>query len=70
MASRLCPDVGDCDGDAMATIDELIIGVNIALDNAPLGTCPSFDTDGDGHVTIDELLQGVNHALNSCPRAF
>jgi hypothetical protein len=59
--------VGDCDGDHMVAIGELIMGVNIALGNAPVSTCPAFDADGNGMVAIGELIQGVNNALNGCP---
>ena len=58
---------GDCDGNGSVTVDELLKGVNIALDNVPLTDCPSFDRNGDGAVTVDELLEAVNAALNSCP---
>jgi hypothetical protein len=50
----------------MVTIDELVIGVNIALDIQPLDRCPSFDLSGDGQVSVNELVQGVNHALKGC----
>lgn len=55
---------GDCDGDGMVTVDELILGVNISLETSPLSRCPSFDASSDGVVTIDELLRAVNNALN------
>ena len=59
--------VGDCNGDGMVAINELIIGVNIALDSQPVSACPSFDVSDDGMVTINELILGVNNALNGCP---
>jgi hypothetical protein len=59
--------VGDCNGDGMVAINELIIGVNIALGSQPVTACESFDVNGDGMVTINELIQGVNNALNGCP---
>jgi len=55
--------VGDCDQDGSVTVDELVVGVNIALGESPVADCPSFDADGDGQVTIDELTLGVNNAL-------
>jgi len=60
---------GDCDGDGTVTVNELLVGVNIALGNAMTSACPSFDSNGDGDVTIDELLAAVNNALGSCPPA-
>jgi hypothetical protein len=59
--------VGDCDGNGVVTVSDLITGVNIALGNLPLANCPAFDPDGSGMVTVGELIQGVNNALNGCP---
>ncbi|MND05766.1 hypothetical protein D3C83_267570 [compost metagenome] len=50
-------------------INELILGVNIALGNAAVGTCEAFDANGNGSVTINELIAAVNAALNGCPAA-
>ncbi len=61
--------VGDCNGDGTVRINELIQGVNIALDEAQLDICPAFDSDGDGAVRIGELITAVNNALNGCPPA-
>jgi hypothetical protein len=61
----ICP--GDCSHDGSVSVDELIKGVNIALGNADLSTCPEFDTDGSGAVEISELIAAVNAALNGCP---
>ncbi len=58
--------VGDCNGDEEVTINELIIGVNIALGNATVDDCPAFDTNDDGEVTINELIAAVNNALSGC----
>jgi hypothetical protein len=59
--------IGDCGSDGEVTVDELIIGVNMALGVTPLSACPIFDADGDGEVTIDEILRGVNNTLEGCP---
>lgn len=61
---------GDCGGDGQVTVDELVQGVNIALDNTPLSQCPVFDSSGDGQVTINELISAVNSALNGCGGVF
>jgi hypothetical protein len=58
--------VGDCNGDGMVAINELITGVNIALGATPLSTCPSFDINGDNMVGINELITAVNNALGTC----
>ena len=60
---------GDCNRDGMITIDELMIGVNIALGNAPVAECESIDSNADGRVTIDELLHAVTDALVTCTQS-
>lgn len=58
--------VGDCDGNGMVAINELIAGVTIALGNQPLSICPSFDANSDGQVAINELITAVTNALVAC----
>lgn len=58
--------VGDCGNDGEVTVDELIVGVNIALGETPVDACPAFDSDGSGDVTVDEILTAVNNALDGC----
>jgi hypothetical protein len=59
--------VGDCNGDGNVFVNELILGVNIALGSANLSECAAFDENKDGEVTISELIKAVNNALNGCP---
>ena len=47
-----CP--GDCSGDGVVTINDLITGVNIALGLEPISDCEAFDVNGDGEVTVDD----------------
>lgn len=65
---RLAPAqcTGDCNGDGVVTIDELIIGVNMALGRLPLTRCPAMNPDGGSAVTIDELVAAVGNALDGC----
>jgi poly(3-hydroxybutyrate) depolymerase/6-phosphogluconolactonase (cycloisomerase 2 family) len=58
--------VGDCDWNTQVTVDELVLGVNIALGTTPLSACEMFDNEGDGAVTVDNLVRGVNNALTGC----
>jgi hypothetical protein len=59
---------GDCAGNGVVSIEDLITGVNIALDNLPISACPAFDVNGDGKVTIDELILAINAALMAPPQ--
>ena len=61
--------VGDCNGDDAVTIDELILGVNIELGNADIGSCPSLDCCGNLGSCIPGvtcLIRAVGNALYSC----
>ena len=58
---------GDCHGDGAVTVDEILIMVNIALDNAPVSDCTAGDATHDGQITVDEIIAAVNNALNACP---
>jgi len=60
--------IGDCNGDGMVAINELVTGVNIALGLQPVTACEAF-ADQSGAVGISQLVQGVIAALNGCGRA-
>lgn len=62
-AAQTC--VGDCNGDGAVQINELILGVNIALNVLDISECPSLD-DGQGTVTVNRLIAAVNSALCNC----
>jgi len=59
--------VGDCDGNGQVKINELVNGVNIALNVNPVTNCPAFDGNNNGSVSVSELVTGVNNALSGCP---
>src|SRR5262245_59791115 len=65
-AKAVC--VGDCNGSGMVEINELILGVNIALGNTPVSMCPSFACTGNDTVPINCLLQVVLNDTNGSPR--
>jgi hypothetical protein len=50
------------------SINELIIGVNIALGTQPPSACPAFE-GADGTVGIAQLIKGVNNTLTDCASA-
>jgi plastocyanin len=58
--------VGDCDESGSVAVNELVIGVNIALSRAAVDSCASLDTNGDGQVAINELIGAVGNALRGC----
>lgn len=60
------PCVGDCDGDGVVSIDELVLGVQIALGTAPVARCNAADRDGNDTVMVEELIAAVDAALGGC----
>ena len=58
--------VGDCDDSGQVTVNEIVKGVNIALGDAQVDTCPQFDVGGSGTVAITDLITAVNNALHGC----
>jgi hypothetical protein len=60
------PCVGDCDDNGVVVVNELVTGVNIALDRAEVSQCPDFDIDGSQTVSVNELVSGVNALLRGC----
>lgn len=59
-----CP--GDCSGNRIVTVGELLTGVNIALERAPIANCVNADTDHNGSVFVDELTRAVRALLDGC----
>jgi hypothetical protein len=60
--------VGDCNGDGVVTVDEVVLGVRAALGEEAVSRCAAMDRDTDGTITIDEILLAVTHALAGCPQ--
>ena len=56
-------DKGDCDGDGEVEIEELMLGVSIAIDDRVPSDCLALDLDSDGVVRIHELIEAVRAAL-------
>ena len=61
---------GDCSGDGTVAINELLLGVNIAIGLQPVTQCGAFDTDGSNSIAINELIAAVRNALEGCARAL
>ncbi len=64
---------GDCDGDGMTTIGELIRMTNMSLGvsicgEGPVEACPAGDANADCAITVEELIRAVGNSLNGCTR--
>lgn len=57
----------DCDLSGEVTVDEVILGVNIALGTGDVASCREADGDGDEQVSVDEVILGVTAALSGVP---
>lgn len=68
LAHAVC--IGDCPPpDEQVAVNELVLGVNIALGGAALDACPDYDANASGGVGVEELIAAVNDALQGCPGA-
>jgi hypothetical protein len=61
--------VGDCNGDGVVRIDEVITGVILGLGGAAIDVCPAIDCDSPPGIFVNCAVQAVNNALNGCPAA-
>ncbi|MDX2170544.1 MAG: hypothetical protein SF182_25955 [Deltaproteobacteria bacterium] len=57
---------GDCNGDGMVVVNELVLGVNLALGLQPVSACPAFDANRDASVAVNELVAAVSNTLAGC----
>jgi len=64
------PCLGDCSGDGLVSVDELITMVTIALGQGDLTSCKSGDGDDNGAIEVDEIVTAVDSALNGCPNGI
>ncbi len=58
--------VGDCNSDERVTVDELVLGVNVALGSANVSTCTLLDANADDRVSVNELVAAVDKSLGGC----
>jgi hypothetical protein len=63
-ARRICP--GDCSGDGAVTVEEILLGVNLALTGGITG-CAAGDSNGDQQIAVPEVVEHINNALHGCP---
>lgn len=60
------PCSGDCNSDGQVTVEEIVLGVRIALEIARVDECAAADVNGDRLVTIEEIVASVDAALRGC----
>lgn len=62
------PCVGDCNGDGVVTLHELMRMVNIALGNTPCCLdCAAADAAKTGMVSVVQIITAVKNAMHGCP---
>lgn len=57
--------LGDCNGNGVVSIDELLTMVSMALGNPDASTC-AHDALPSGPISVADIVTAVNHALYSC----
>jgi len=57
---------GDCNGDGIVTVNELLVGVDLLLTGGSPGACLALDANKDGVITVGELITATNRVLNGC----
>ena len=57
--------IGDCDGEGMVTIDDLVLGVSVVAGNAPASACGAVLCMHPGDPQIACLVIAVNNALGA-----
>lgn len=65
--SAIPPCAGDCNRDAMVSVEELLGAMRSALGVQVSSPCDGLDVDGNAAITIDELITVVNHRARGCP---
>ncbi len=60
--SAVPPESGDCNGDGLLGVTDLVLSVGVALGTSPASSCPPSDPNRDGRVSIAELVRMVTIA--------
>jgi hypothetical protein len=64
---------GDCNGDGVVSIGEVVKCINMFLGQPlcsttdPAANCPVADVNNDGQVSIGEIMQCINNLVGGCP---
>jgi hypothetical protein len=56
---------GDCDGDGVVSVNELVAMVSDALGEPSVLSCPAGDANLDHRITIDEIIMATKNALTA-----
>lgn len=57
---------GDCNGDGVTSINELVAGAAIILGQSDVSSCWAIDADRDGSVAVGEIVRAAKVALGFC----
>jgi hypothetical protein len=57
--------IGNCNGDASVTIDELVVMVGITLDTVPRSSCPE-GLPADESMDVSVVVRAIRNALEAC----
>jgi hypothetical protein len=57
---------GDCNSDGSVSVDELVMGVGIAMGDVDISQCPAMDAQRDSTVGVNDLVRAINVALKGC----
>lgn len=63
-SAQLCP--GDCNGNEVVSVADLVRSVAAALETVSISACVAADGNSDGRVSVGELVDAVNAALYGC----
>lgn len=57
---------GDCNGDGVVSVAEVVALVDIALGHHAMQTCAAGDVGADDHITVHDLVSAITSALQGC----
>src|SRR5512143_3186944 len=57
---------GDCNGNAMVTVDEVVTMLDLALGEVAVSACLAGDVNGDDMIAVNEIIAAVNRVLDGC----
>jgi hypothetical protein len=58
---------GGCSAGDEVTVEEIVLGIGIALGTGSAASCNAIDSNKNSRVTIHEILTAVNNVFSGCP---